>query len=204
MKLKEIVNKYSKAIECLEGKKGYEIYVPEKIANEYLNFVENHLTIRFDDYYNNSFYYFKCKMNDIIAYTGHIGELMDIDNKILNYISELTDIHTEISSTLYSVKSVIDDGNSNYRFVKFQKVLDLDFVYYCIVLQIKIELNNLFMRCKYCNIKKKNVYDKIKDLYENIKYYLYDNIVLKRICNTMPSEFNYRTISKKYKQLSDK
>lgn len=212
MELEEIANKYSKTIEYLEKEGGSSIYVPERIANEFLNYDIDHISTYFDDFLSNPIEEFEYGMSNIISYIGHIKELGKIGNNILNYISRLHSIRADILTILCSISSVEENGNGRYKdlwlnradYVKFQELLDFDFEYYYIVCQIKNELNNLYMRCRYNNIRKRAVYEEIQDLYENIKGHLYYEDLPKAICKLMPREFDYRTISKKYKRLSEK
>lgn len=210
MNYKEIINNYLKPIEILERNQDSEFFVPEKVANEYLNYYRGHLSDYFCGFYN-SIEDFEYNMNSIISNTGDNAELLEIATKICDDVQQLYSIREDICKQLFSITSVEENESGEYQelyltradYSKFRVVLELDFEYYYIVCQIKNELNNLYMRCKQSNIRKKAVYDEIKDLYYNIKEYLYSDLIPKSLCKIMPSEFDYRTISKKYKQLSE-
>lgn len=210
MKNKEIINNYLKPIEILERNHYSEFFVPEKVANEYLNYYRGHLSDYFCGFYN-SIEDFEYNMNSIISNTGDNAELLEIATKICDDVQQLYSIREDICKQLFSITSVEENESGEYQelyltradYSKFRVVLELDFEYYYIVCQIKNELNNLYMRCKQSNIRKKAVYDEIKDLYYNIKEYLYSDLIPKSLCKIIPSEFDYRTISKKYKQLSE-
>lgn len=210
MNNKELISKYLEPIEILEKNAYNEFFVPENVANEYLNYEMKHLSNYFEEFFD-PLEDFEYKMNNIISNTGDNAKLLGIENNICDSVQQLHFINEDICHILYSVKCVEKNESGGYQklyltradYLKFRVVLDLDFEYYYIVCQIKNELNNLYMRCKQSNIRKKAVYDEIKDLYYNIKEDLYSDLIPKSLCKIIPSEFDYRTISKKYKQLSE-
>ena len=144
MNYKEIINNYLKPIEILERNQDSEFFVPEKVANEYLNYYRGHLSDYFCGFYN-SIEDFEYNMNSIISNTGDNAELLEIATKICDDVQQLYSIREDICKQLFSITSVEENESGEYQelyltradYSKFRVVLELDFEYYYIVCQIK-------------------------------------------------------------------